>query len=287
LSGFFNETGLKSVLDEDSLEPCTGDDGAVLCAPISAQFWWVIHSPSAFAAIDMSPPSTFRDLIESCKRFRIAGIVPIFLPAKDYDPLIAFWDILNIRTNGGTFHRKLSSGTVPFTDPRVIRTFENWQDMIDARCFQDDLLESALYDKKLRQLWRDKRVAMVFMGDFYRSSIVSWGVDEADIDVMPFPTVNESVVTAELMPFDAIIVRRTTEQIRPVFELLSLMLSQKTFNILTYHNMWTVSSRKDTLLPWNSAREQGEKMLRSTDRRRNPDRRLANFNLIVPPEFSD
>eukprot|EP00927_Polykrikos_kofoidii_P025366 TRINITY_DN22800_c0_g2_i1.p1 TRINITY_DN22800_c0_g2~~TRINITY_DN22800_c0_g2_i1.p1 ORF type:complete len:1004 (-),score=118.58 TRINITY_DN22800_c0_g2_i1:166-3177(-) len=279
LRDLLQETNLAAVLNAQSLKTCTGKDGAVYCAPFRSYVWWVMYIPSLFQKINMSLPSTFDELVKSCERLRAIDIIPIFLPSKSYWPASAFWDILNIRTNGADFHQSLSLGNVDFSDKRVLKTFENWQRLIDARCFQESTLEDGPNDPKTMELWKNKRIAMTFMGDFYRSTILSAGNDD-DFDVFPFPTVSEDVTKGELVTSDALIVRKTTEHIRPVSLMVSKMLSVEAFKLVNRNGLF-FQTRTDIELPEDRFREAGLEMLRSADMY------MTAFDLVVPPNFFD
>eukprot|EP00927_Polykrikos_kofoidii_P022900 TRINITY_DN21244_c0_g2_i1.p1 TRINITY_DN21244_c0_g2~~TRINITY_DN21244_c0_g2_i1.p1 ORF type:complete len:679 (+),score=82.70 TRINITY_DN21244_c0_g2_i1:1-2037(+) len=96
---------------------------------------------------------------------------------------------------------------------------------------------------------------------------------------MPFPTVAEGVVRGELVTEDCLIVRKTTEQIRPVSLFISEMMSHETFELLAKGNSVFFSPRTDFVYARSRFRELADEMLRNTDLR------LGPFDLAVPEPF--
>eukprot|EP00927_Polykrikos_kofoidii_P012203 TRINITY_DN15246_c0_g3_i1.p1 TRINITY_DN15246_c0_g3~~TRINITY_DN15246_c0_g3_i1.p1 ORF type:complete len:992 (+),score=108.85 TRINITY_DN15246_c0_g3_i1:203-2977(+) len=279
LRGVFQEIGLASVLKQGYLKPCTGEDGVVYCAPMNSIPWWVIYARSAFEKISMSPPKTFNALIESCKKLRNVGIIPLLLPWKSSWSIEAFWDILNMRTNGAIFHRNVSLGKVPFTNRKIFRTFENWQRMMDARCFPDNMFDGTLSENDVKALWMSNQVAMIFIGDWHRKWILNMVPDKDDIDVMPFPTVTEGVDKGEIIQDYVFIVRNTTQQIHPVSVFLSKMLSREALNASATSGTMYVSPRKDFDLPRSRWLDRRDMMLSEMDVR------LTISSRIASPQF--
>ncbi|GIV70132.1 ABC transporter substrate-binding protein [Caldilinea sp.] len=166
----------------------------------SSYYWWAIYyRPSLFEQAGVQAPiETFDDLLAACDALNAAGITPITIGARFKWPAAAWFDYLNMRTNGPEFHIELMDLKVPYTDPRVRAVFENWKKLIDAKCFISD---PAAYD------WQEAidpmvqgQAAMYLMGAFITDSYP----DEAenDLDFFRFPVINPDVPIGEDAPTD-------------------------------------------------------------------------------------
>ena len=71
------------------------------------------------------PPATWADLLEVCRSLKAEGIEPFAIGSKDLWPTAAWFDYLDLRTNGYAFHMALTRGDVPYTDERVRMVFDS------------------------------------------------------------------------------------------------------------------------------------------------------------------
>jgi len=166
----------------------------------SSYYWWAIYyRPSLFEQVGIAAaPETFDELLQACDALNAAGITPITIGARFKWPAAAWFDYLNMRTNGPEFHIDLMDLEIPYNDPRVKAAFENWQKLIDANCFIDD---PAAYD------WQEAvdpmvqgEAAMYLMGGFIVDSYPDEA--EADLDFFRFPVINPDVPIGEDAPTD-------------------------------------------------------------------------------------
>jgi ABC-type glycerol-3-phosphate transport system substrate-binding protein len=166
----------------------------------SSYYWWAIYyRPSLFEQAGIAAaPETFDELLQACDALNAAGITPITIGARFKWPAAAWFDYLNMRTNGPEFHIDLMDLEIPYNDPRVKAAFENWQKLIDANCFIDD---PAAYD------WQEAvdpmvqgEAAMYLMGGFIVDSYPDEA--EADLDFFRFPVINPDVPIGEDAPTD-------------------------------------------------------------------------------------
>ena len=166
----------------------------------SSYYWWAIYyRPTLFEQAGIAKtPETFDELLQACDALNAAGITPITIGTRAPWPAAAWFDYLNMRTNGPEFHIDLMDLKVPYNDPRVKAAFENWQKLLDANCFIED---PAAYE------WQDAvspmaqgDAAMYLMGGF----IVDSYPDELeeDLDFFRFPVINPDVPIGEDAPTD-------------------------------------------------------------------------------------
>lgn len=167
--------------------------------PTSYYWWAVYYRPSLLEKAGIAKaPEKWDELLDACDKLNEAGITPITIGARFKWPAAAWFDYLNMRTNGPEFHIDLMDLKVPYTDERVKKTFEHWAELIDHKCFIED---PAAFD------WQEAvdpmvqgDAAMYLMGAF----IVDSYPDEAenDLDFFRFPIIDPSVPVGEDAPTD-------------------------------------------------------------------------------------
>lgn len=166
----------------------------------TSYYWWAIYyRPSLFkqAGIEKAP-ETWDELLTACDKLNAAGITPFTIGARFKWPAAAWFDYLNMRTNGPQFHIDLTDLKVDYTDPRVKKTFEHWKELIDHKCFIED---PAAYD------WQEAidpmvqgKAAMYLMGAFIVDSYPDEA--EADLDFFRFPIIDPNLPIGEDAPTD-------------------------------------------------------------------------------------
>ncbi len=166
----------------------------------TSYYWWAIYyRPSLFkqAGIEKAP-ETWDELLTACDKLNAAGITPFTIGARFKWPAAAWFDYLNMRTNGPQFHIDLTDLKVDYTDPRVKKTFEHWKELIDHKCFIED---PAAYD------WQEAidpmvqgKAAMYLMGAFITDSYPDEA--EADLDFFRFPIIDPNQPVGEDAPTD-------------------------------------------------------------------------------------
>lgn len=166
----------------------------------TSYYWWAIYyRPSLFekAGIEKEP-ETWDELLTACDKLNEAGITPFTIGARFKWPAAAWFDYLNMRTNGPQFHIDLMDLKESYTDERVVKTFEHWQELIDHKCFIED---PAAYD------WQEAidpmvqgTAAMYLMGGFIRDSYPD--EMENDLDFFRFPIIDPNMPVGEDAPTD-------------------------------------------------------------------------------------
>ncbi len=166
----------------------------------SSYYWWAIYyRPSLFEQAGITKvPETFDELLQACDALNAAGITPITIGTRAPWPAAAWFDYLNMRTNGPEFHIDLMDLKVPYNDPRVKAVFENWQKLLDANCFIEDPAAYEWQDAVSPMVQGD--AAMYLMGGFIRDSYPDEA--EGDLDFFRFPIINPDVPIGEDAPTD-------------------------------------------------------------------------------------
>jgi len=92
----------------------------------------MFYRKSKFAEWGVTPPTDWRSFLSLCETLTGKGVTPIGLGAGGNTPWIAsgWFDYLDIRVNGASFHRDLLAGRKRFDDPKVKSVFATWKEAL-------------------------------------------------------------------------------------------------------------------------------------------------------------
>jgi multiple sugar transport system substrate-binding protein len=147
-------------------------------------------------------PNDFAHLITACSKLRKAGFTPIALGGKDAESIAAWFDFIDLRTNGYEFHNQVVAGKVSYNDRDVRRTFGMWKQLIEAQCFAPN---AASTDTAAAQ-------ALVWQGHaafLLTGTVVSAAMPDAvraQVDYQRFPVIDSGMAPAEAAPVDAFLI---------------------------------------------------------------------------------
>jgi multiple sugar transport system substrate-binding protein/raffinose/stachyose/melibiose transport system substrate-binding protein len=174
------------------------DSGKYVFVPVNYYWWAVYFRKDLFQKAGLKEPQTWDELLVACDKLNAAGITPFVNAAKETWPQGGWFDFLNMRTNGPEFHRDLTDGKIPYTDPRVKKTFENWKTLIDRKCFASNAAAYTWQDAANQMI--QGKGAMYLMGDFVRDQWPDKG--EANLDFFRFPIIDPKLPIGEEAPTD-------------------------------------------------------------------------------------
>ena len=167
--------------------------------PTSYYWWAVYYRPSIFEQVGVQAPiETWDELLAACDTFNAAGIAPFAIGTKFRWPAAAWFDYINMRTNGPQFHIDLMLLKESYEDERVKQTFAHWQELLDHNCFMED---PAAYDwNEALDVMVQNEAAMYLMGGFITDSFPD--EMESDLDFFRFPIINPDMPIGEDAPTD-------------------------------------------------------------------------------------
>lgn len=188
LDELFADQGWDTAYPEGILAVSQGADDSYYFVPTNYYWWAIYYRPSIFqeAGIE-TPPATFDELLAAVEALKAIDVTPITIGTKAPWTAAAWFDYLNMRTNGPEFHIELMDGKQAYNSPEVKETFANWRKLLDAGAFiaQPEALE-----------WQDAvtplvqgEAAMYLMGGFITDSYPD--ENEDDLDFFRFPTIND------------------------------------------------------------------------------------------------
>lgn len=172
-------------------------DGEAYFLPISYYWWAVYYRPSIFEEVGLEVPTTWDEFLNSCDVLNAAGYDPITIGTRFRWTAAAWFDYLNMRTNGPEFHLNLMLGTESYTDDRVKETMMHWNELFERDCFIDD--PAAYSWQEAVDPLAQGEAAMYLMGQFITDSFPDELQD--DLDFFQFPMIND-VPVGEDAPTD-------------------------------------------------------------------------------------
>lgn len=175
------------------------DGGKYVFVPTNYYWWAVYYRKDIFQKLGLREPTTWNQLLTTCDALNKAGITPFVNAAKETWPQGGWFDFLNMRTNGPEFHRDLTDGKIPYTDPRVKKTMLNWKTLVDRKCFGDNAASYTWQDAA--NLMIQGKGAMYLMGDFLRDQYPD-DREAKELDFFRFPIIDAKLPVGEEAPTD-------------------------------------------------------------------------------------
>jgi multiple sugar transport system substrate-binding protein len=168
--------------------------------PYTYYQWGIYYRKDIFDKLGLSEPKTWNEFLAVNETLKANDIAPIAIGTKYLWTAAGWFDYLNLRTNGLDFHIDLMDGKVPYTDPRVRKTFENWKVLVDKGYF---LKNHASYSwQEAQPFMYNGKAAMYLIGNF----IVPNFPKELDgkMGFFQFPQIDPAIGMAEDAPMDTI-----------------------------------------------------------------------------------
>jgi multiple sugar transport system substrate-binding protein len=201
-------------------ELSTGAGGKQIFVPTNYYWWGVFYRKSAFQEWGVQPATTWDEFIALCKALKGKGVNPLTMGTGSTPWVASGWfDYLDLRVNGATFHRELLAGKHPFDGPEVKQVMEHYRELLPY------------FDPKGRSYsWQDavtplatKKAGMYLIGAFITQAVAKDVVD--DIDFFRVPVINPSVPLAEEAPTDGYFASSKSKNPQGAKDLLSYLAS--------------------------------------------------------------
>lgn len=177
-------------------------DAKAYAIPTVVHFWALYYSPNTFIRHKVSIPTTWSELLESCRTFRAKGVDLFAFGAGTQWTTHAWFDYLTLRLHGLDFYRQLTQGELPYTDKRVLETLSYWRELLDNNCFTKNARKYDL-DSALPRMFHGLSATMLTFGRL-ETSVPSPILEE--LDVMPFPVINRELPSYTVSPIDVYMV---------------------------------------------------------------------------------
>jgi multiple sugar transport system substrate-binding protein/raffinose/stachyose/melibiose transport system substrate-binding protein len=173
-------------------------DGKAYFLPDTYYWWAVYYRKSIFEKYNLSEPKTWEEFLQVCATLKENDVTPISIGTKFRWTAAGWFDYLNMRVNGPEFHMDLMLGKVPYNDPRVLKVFEPWKQLLDNGYFLENAA-SYTWQEAVGFMARGE-AAMYLMGQFILGTIPEEIQD--DVDFFQFPVIDPDVPLGEDAPTD-------------------------------------------------------------------------------------
>jgi multiple sugar transport system substrate-binding protein len=139
-------------------------------------------------------------LLEACERLKASGVAPFAIGSRDLWPTAAWFDYLNLRSNGHAFHMQVMEGRIAYTDSRIVAVFARWRELIDRGCFMPNHASQG-WQQSQAWLYQGK-AAMMLIGNYI---VPNFPTDiRAQMEFAPFPIIDSAVPLAEDAPMNSL-----------------------------------------------------------------------------------
>jgi len=177
-------------------------DGKKWGVPYTYYQWGIYYRKDIFAANGITPPKTWDELIAASAKLKAAGVTPFAIGTKALWPTGGWFDYLDLRVNGYEFHMDLTSGKIPYTDPRVKAVFDKWAELVKPGYFLEN--HAAIDWQDAVPAFVQGKAAMYLMGNFAVATFKQGGLKEEQIGFLQFPTITAGLPAAEDAPTDTV-----------------------------------------------------------------------------------
>lgn len=201
-------------------ELSTGAGGKQIFVPTNYYWWGVFYRKSAFQEWGVQPASTWDEFIALCRTLKGKGVIPLSMGTGSTAWVASGWfDYLNLRINGATFHRELLAGKHPFDGPEVKKVMDHYRQLLE---FIDPKGRSYSWQDAVTPI-ANKKAAMYLIGAFITQSMPKDAVD--DVDFFRVPIIDPSVPIAEEAPTDGYFASAKSKNTQGAKDLLAYLAS--------------------------------------------------------------
>lgn len=215
INDFWSENQLENSFTSNFKEAvfCNGDAYGI---PIFYYYWGIFYKKSLFKKMGITPPKTWQQLLTINTKLKNAGITPFSIGTKNKWPAAAWFDYLNLRINGLSFHLALLKGKHSFNDPKVKRVMEHWKLLLSENNFLENK-ENIDWLQSMPFVYREHS-AMILTGSFLANIIPQNMVD--DFGFFRFPVINPDIPIYEEVPTDVYLINQLSASKKAVYEVL-------------------------------------------------------------------
>lgn len=194
---------LTELWDKNNLREKTLPTNDLLCingtpygVPFTTANLGVLYRKDIFEKNELTPPTTWSELITVCNRLRQANIAPIAVDTVSYWPTAFWFDYINIRTNGAHFHNTLVEGDVSLDDPALKTVFDHWKQLAAQNYFFEPENLKSWHD--VQACFLEGKAAMFLTGSYITRGLVGSELD--NIGFFRFPAITPEYSRDEALP---------------------------------------------------------------------------------------
>ncbi len=187
----------------DSLASAAGAmtiDGKKWGVPYTYYQWGVYYRKDIFEKLGIAVPKTWEEFVAACAKLKENDITPITIGTKYLWTAAGVFDYLNLRTNGYEVHNDLTAGKIKYTDDRIQKVFDKWDELVKPGYFIENHAGMS-WQEALAPMVQGK-AAMYVMGNFAVAPLREAGLTDDQLDFFQFPMITDGIPMAEEAPTD-------------------------------------------------------------------------------------
>ncbi len=165
--------------------------------PYGFYHFGIYYRKDLFQEAGLFPPVTLDDLTALCAKLVKKGITPFAIGTRNSWPAALWFEYLNLRINGYSFHQDLVSGRISWLDPGLDRVFSIWRSLTGQGFFLSGHETLSWIDAL--DLMMEGEAAMYLTGSFAESALEETGGAE-NYGFFPFPLINAETGLYEVAP---------------------------------------------------------------------------------------
>ena len=196
-------------------------DGKIWGVPYSYYQWGIYYRKDVFDLLELEEFASWDDMLAGCAKMKENGVTPFTIGTKFLRTAAGVFDYINLRTNGYDVHNALTAGEIAYTDPRIVQTFANWEELINECGFVENHASMSWQDALAPFVNGD--AGMYVMGNFAVAAMKDAGLTNDQIDYFPFPSINPDVARAEEAPADAFFIPTNAENVEDAKKFLAFV----------------------------------------------------------------
>ncbi len=175
-------------------------DGKKWGVPYTYYQWGVYYRKDIFEKYGIAVPKTWNQFLAACATLKKNDVTPITIGTKYLWTTAGVFDYLNLRVNGYEVHMDLTAGKIKYTDPRIQKVFDRWDELVKPGYFIKNHATFS-WQEALAPMVQGK-AAMYVMGNFAVAPLKEAGLTDDTLDFFQFPEITPGLPKAEDAPTD-------------------------------------------------------------------------------------
>lgn len=168
--------------------------------PYTYYQWGIYYRKDLFDKHGIAIPTKWDEFLAACAKLKENGITPIAIGTKQTWTTGGVFDYINMRVNGYEVHKDLTAGKIKYTDPRIQKTFDHWDQLVKPGYFLENHA-TFTWQEALAPMVQGK-AAMYIMGNFAVAPLKEAGLTNDQLGFFQFPEITSNMEKAEDAPTD-------------------------------------------------------------------------------------
>lgn len=183
------------------------NDGAPYAIPFVYYPWGMYYRASLLKSLNIAPPVTWDQLLPICQWLKAQDRYCFGVGTKETWPAAGWFDYLNMRMNGLSFHRALVKGEQSYKQAKVRQVFVFWKSLLDKEYFLPGA-SNFNWNHIFPFLYR-KEVGFTLIGHFAETQFTELKPElRQDLRFLRFPAIRPEFAYFEDAPTDVFILHR-------------------------------------------------------------------------------